>query len=133
MQKLQARLHAELSPRDKESPWQCSYALANMYRDGSEATGAHAGSYHSQFLKVQVMMEYNYFPVVERSATAIRLGWPWGAHRVLAFMHFQTAESSISIVFLQDWCMWLRHRTGANLSVTSRRQYQQAEGSINKN
>ena len=40
-------MHADLSPRDKESPWQCSYALANMYRDGSEATGAHAGSYQS--------------------------------------------------------------------------------------
>ena len=43
-QKLQARVHADLSARDRESPWQCSYALANMYRDGSEATGAHAGA-----------------------------------------------------------------------------------------
>ena len=44
VQKLQARVHADLSARDRESPWRCSYALANMYRDGSEATGAHAGA-----------------------------------------------------------------------------------------
>ena len=42
-QRLQERVYPELSPRDQQSGWRSSYALANMYRDGAEATGAHAG------------------------------------------------------------------------------------------
>ena len=50
LQRLQGRVYPELSPRDQQSGWRSSYALANMYRDGAEATGAHAGTVGGQIV-----------------------------------------------------------------------------------
>ena len=42
------RVEAELAARDVQSGWSASYALANLYKDGSEAVGAHSGTHHER-------------------------------------------------------------------------------------
>lgn len=44
MRRLQPRVEPDLAPRDRGGAWAASYALANFYRDGDEAVGAHSGT-----------------------------------------------------------------------------------------